>query len=71
VCGVCGGGVVHRVLIHVEQAGVRGVHGGSAGAGFHFRFIMFIGTVASICIWSGTVDSKWPCQKSWSNLENL
>jgi hypothetical protein len=55
VRGVRGGG---GVLVHVERAGVCGVHGGGAGAGFQFRFIMFVGTVASICIWSGTLDSN-------------
>jgi hypothetical protein len=41
---VHGAGGVCCVLVHVERAGVRGVHGSGAG----FRFIMFLGTVARL-----------------------
>ena len=43
---VHGAGGVCRVIVHVKRAGVRGVHGSGGG----FQFIVFVGTVASICI---------------------
>jgi hypothetical protein len=38
---VHGADEVRRVLVHVEGAGVRGVHGSGAG----FWFIMFVGNI--------------------------